>query len=111
MKVYIQIVDTRNGISQHGMIEEPVSEGLEISNALGHFGVNYGYVKWCKEIIEDDVSMLMGKITDTTKLVTVITIQVVYDQPSHLGENRSLIEAILNKMERLKGISGKMYKY
>ena len=33
------------------------------------------------------------------------------DQPSRPGENRSLIEAILNKMERLKGISGKMYKY
>ena len=32
MKVFIQIVDAKTGISQHGMIEEPVIKGKEIEN-------------------------------------------------------------------------------
>lgn len=46
MKVFVQIIDKQTGISQYGMIEESISKGFEIANALGHFGVNINTVKW-----------------------------------------------------------------
>lgn len=66
MKVYIQIVDTLTGIYQSGMIDEPVVSGKEIDNALGHFGISYGTVNW--------VNPNYGKVENTTKIVSVITI-------------------------------------
>lgn len=72
-KVYVMVVDALTGISQNGMIEEPVKEGLEISNALAHFGVNYGLVDWSKTYV-DNVKMMSGIVSDTKKAVTVIAI-------------------------------------
>ena len=44
MKVFVQVIDTRTGVYQTGMIEENVIEGKEIENALLHFGVSD--IKW-----------------------------------------------------------------
>lgn len=78
-KVYVQIIDTKTAIYQFGMIEEPVVKGKEIDNALAHFGVSYGSVNW---LYKDKVKY--GEIEGTSKIVTVVTIQVVSDQPSYL---------------------------
>ena len=77
MKVFVQVIDMIKGISQYGMIEEPVVKGKEIDNALAHFGVSYGSVNW---LYKDKVKY--GEIEGTSKIVTVVTIQVVSDQPS-----------------------------
>ena len=79
MKVFVEVIDTVSAIYQFGMIEEPVVKGKEIDNALAHFGVSYGSVNW---LYKDKVKY--GEIEGTSKIVTVVTIQVVSDQPSYL---------------------------
>ena len=56
MKVYIQIVNTLNGILQTGMIEESVVKGHEIQNALKHFGTVYGEITWNSDFTNEDVA-------------------------------------------------------
>ena len=56
MRVFVQIVDTKSGISQTGMIEEPVVKGQEIQNAIKHFGVIYGEVTWNSNFVNIDVA-------------------------------------------------------
>lgn len=73
MKVYIQVIDTRSGISQNGMIEEPVKSGFEIANALEHFGVNINTVEWLFEHSNSFIAKY-GKIKETTKVVIVTAI-------------------------------------
>lgn len=63
MKVYLQVIDTRTGVYQTGMLDEPTKEGFELRNALEHFGVNYLDVMW-----EDKH---FGKVEKTTKVVVV----------------------------------------
>lgn len=85
MKVYVQVIDTLTGIYQAGRIEEPVMKGMEISNALKHFGVFENEVEWyykntrfgpndsgekCESIISK-----FGKVEGTTKIVSVIQIE------------------------------------
>ena len=71
MKVYVMIVDTsKNGISQNGMIEESVSKGFEIANALGHFGVNINNVTWTYE--QDAVKC--GIVEGTSKIINVVCV-------------------------------------
>lgn len=70
MKVFIQVVDTKTGIYQCGMIDEPVKKGLEVQNALGHFGVDYSNIEWG---FKSDLSMI-GKVRDTTKIISIIKI-------------------------------------
>lgn len=77
MKVFVQVIDVINGISQYGKIEEPAMKGKEIENAIAHFGVSYGNVNW---LYKDKV--WYGEIEGTSKIVTVVTVQVVSDQPS-----------------------------
>lgn len=72
-KVYIQIVDILSGISQNGVIEEPVSEGLEIQNALAHFSV--GGVNWFNEYKTDTYETKCGQVVDTSKIVNVVVRQ------------------------------------
>lgn len=79
MKVFVEVIDTVSAIYQFGMIEEPVIKGKEVDNALAHFGVSYGSVNW---LYKDKVKY--GEIEGTSKIVTVVTIQVVSDQPSYL---------------------------
>ena len=79
MKVFVQIVNTLNGISQTGMIEEPVVKGQEIQNTLKHFGVVYGEVKWNSNFVNSDVAnnprLLTGYVEGGNKVVNVITLQ------------------------------------
>ena len=76
MKVFIQIIDTNTGISQYGMIEEPVIKGQEIQNALKHFGIIYGEVTWNSDFINNDVAnsprLLTGYVEGSNKVVNVI---------------------------------------
>lgn len=72
MKVFLQIIDTRNGISQHGMIEEPVQKGFEVANALEHFGVNINTIEWMYEHSKNNFRTKMGEIKDTTKIVNIV---------------------------------------
>lgn len=76
MRIFVQIVDTKSGISQHGMIEEPIQKGLEIANALGHFGVNINSVEWNYDVnhLGHSFRTMMGNVSDTTKVVSVIAI-------------------------------------
>ena len=78
MKVFVQIVNTLNGISQTGMIEEPVVKGQEIQNTLKHFGVVYGEVKWNSNFVNSDVAnnprLLTGYVEGGNKVVNVITL-------------------------------------
>lgn len=78
MKVFIQTVDTLTGISQTGMIEEPIIKGQEIQNALKHFGVVYGEVKWNSNFVNSDVAnnprLLTGYVEGGNKVVNVITL-------------------------------------
>lgn len=73
MKVFVQIIDTKTGIYQTGMIEEPVKSGLEIDNALKHFGVINGEVSWFYNK-EGDFNIKNGEISGTTKIVSVVTL-------------------------------------
>ena len=77
-KVYVLIVDTITGISQSGMIEEPVIKGQEIQNALKHFGIVYGEITWNSDFINEDVvnhpRLLTGYVDGTNKVVNVITL-------------------------------------
>lgn len=70
MKVFIQIVDVKTGVYQTGMIDEPIQKGFEIANAIGHFGININNVDW-----ETKTNLnSFGKITGTTKVVSIITL-------------------------------------
>ena len=77
-KVYVQIVDTLTGISQNGMIEEPIKEDFEIENAIRHFGVIYGEVTWNSDFINEDVAnyprLLTGCVDGANKVINVIVL-------------------------------------
>ena len=78
MRVFVQIVNTLNGISQTGMIEEPVIKGQEIENAIKHFGVIYGEVTWNSNFINEDVGnhprLLTGYIEGANKVINIIAL-------------------------------------
>lgn len=71
MKIYLQIVDTRTGIYQCGMIDEPVMKGEEVNNALGHFGISPGS---CSVEYQSNDSEIY-RVDGTTKVVSVIKMQ------------------------------------
>lgn len=71
MKVYVEIVDTKSGIFQCGMIDEPIQKGFEILNAINHFiAVRESELEWEYEI----PSAKFGRVVDTTKVISVITV-------------------------------------
>lgn len=78
MKVFVQIVNILNGISQTGMIEEPVVKGQEIENAIKHFGVIYGEVTWNSDFINEDVAnhprLLTGYVDGANKVINIIAL-------------------------------------
>jgi hypothetical protein len=74
MKVYVQVINITNGIYQQGMIDEPIKKGLEVSNALGHFGVDINTVEWTSTDATEDYESKFGAIKDTTKVVTVTSL-------------------------------------
>lgn len=70
MRVYITVIDSKTGVYQCGMIDEPAIRGVEIKNALAHFGVQY-------ELLEEKKESEFGflaKVEGTSKLVSVITL-------------------------------------
>lgn len=77
-KVYVLIVDSLTGISQTGMIEEPVKENHEIENAIKHFGVIYGEVIWNSNFVNNDVTnnprLLTGYVEGANKIINVIAL-------------------------------------
>ena len=72
MKVFVQVIDTRTGVYQTGMIEENVIEGKDIENALLHFGVSD--IKWKPVNQIENANNYFGEVTNTTKVVSVITL-------------------------------------
>ena len=73
-KVYVLIVDTRSGISQNGMIEEPIKEGFEIDNALRHFGITRGNIEWYNQTNDVNASIMSGVVSETTKVVNIVCV-------------------------------------
>ena len=78
MKIFIQVVGSRAGIHQSGMIDEPTKKGFEIPNALGHFGINQLDIDWeYKTSYENIINLpkvMTGVVKDTSKIVSVITV-------------------------------------
>lgn len=72
MKVFVQVIDTRTGVYQTGMIEENVIKGKEIENALLHFGVSD--IKWKPANQIENANNYFGEVTNTTKVVSAITL-------------------------------------
>ena len=70
-KVAVMIVDTKTGVSQFGVIEEPVENGYEVDNALRHFGVDRGHVVFESE---NNSKISIGYVEETTKVVNVVVI-------------------------------------
>lgn len=72
MKVFVQIVNCDNGIYQTGMIDEPVSEGLEIANAVRHFCDTS--IEWLSTTVVNEHTTKIGLIKGTNKIVSAIRI-------------------------------------
>lgn len=75
MKVFIQIVDTITGNCQHALIDEPIKEGFEISNAVSHL-VGHVKVDWNPEYkyrnLRNKPCTKSGIISETNKIINVI---------------------------------------
>lgn len=89
MKVFVQIIDKKLGSCQSISIDEPVQKGFEVMNAIKHLGPDTCDIEW--DINNEEYKF--GRIKETTKVITAVCIQVVSDQPSRPGENRSVIGA------------------
>ena len=74
MKIFIQVIDSRTGIYQTGMINEPVQKGFEIANALAHFGANINEIKWISEHIDENFKTKTGVIEGTTKIISIVIV-------------------------------------
>ena len=74
MKVFVQVINITNGIYQQGMIDEPIKKGLEVANALGHFGIDITTVEWTSTDATEDYESKFGAIKETTKVVTVTSL-------------------------------------
>ncbi len=75
MKVFIQVIDTKTGIYQYGMIEEPIDIKFQVLNALKHFGID------CVDWVAHEMSFLDGKceydigiICGTSKIVSIVCV-------------------------------------
>ena len=71
-KTFVQLVDIKTGSYQFEMIQEPVSNGFEVINALKHFGIDC--VKWTTSDVQELWESKFGIVEDTTKVVSVIII-------------------------------------
>ena len=74
MKVFVEVINITNGIYQQGMIDEPVKKGLEVANALGHFGIDINTVDWTSTDATENYESKFGAIKETTKVVTVTSL-------------------------------------
>lgn len=71
MKVYIQVIDRNTGIYQCGCFDEPYVGKHQLDNALAHFGVLYGNVKWG---VSYDENVYYGNVEGTSKTVLIYTL-------------------------------------
>ena len=74
MKIFVQVINVKDGIYQQGMIDEPIKKGLEVANALGHFGIDINTVEWTSTDATEDYESKFGAIIETTKIVTVTSL-------------------------------------
>ena len=74
MKIFVQVINVKDGVYQQGMIDEPIKKGLEVANALGHFGVDVNTVEWTSTDATENYESKFGAIKDTTKVVTVTSL-------------------------------------
>ena len=74
MKIFVQVINVKNGIYQQGMIDEPIKKGLEVANALGHFGIDINTVEWTSTDATEDYESKFGAVKETTKIVTVTSL-------------------------------------
>ena len=74
MKIFVQVINVKDGIYQQGMIDEPIKKGLEVANALGHFGIDINTVEWTSTDATEDYESKFGAVKDTTKIVTVTSL-------------------------------------
>ena len=74
MKVFVEVINITNGIYQQGMIDEPVKKGLEVANALEHFGIDINTIEWTSTDATEDYESKFGTIIETTKIVTVTSL-------------------------------------
>lgn len=75
MKVFVQVVDTKTGVFQSGIIEEPTIKGMEITNALTHFGIVFGETEWDTINSNSTWEARFGKVSGTSKIVNTIVIK------------------------------------
>lgn len=75
MKVFVQIVDTKTGKYEHIMIDEPVTKGNEVSNAISHL-IGKVLIEWNSDFIHEDLvntpRLMTGTICDTNKVLNVV---------------------------------------
>lgn len=74
MKIFVQVINVKDGIYQQGMIDEPIKKGLEVANALGHFGIDINTVEWTSTDATENYESKFGAIKETTKVVTVTSL-------------------------------------
>lgn len=74
MKIFVQVINVKDGIYQQGMIDEPIKKGLEVANALGHFGIDINTIEWTSTDATEDYESKFGAIKETTKIVTVTSL-------------------------------------
>lgn len=74
MKIFVQVINVKDGIYQQGMIDEPIKKGLEVANALGHFGIDINTVDWTSTDATENYESKFGAVKDTTKIVTVTSL-------------------------------------
>lgn len=75
MKVFVQIVDTKTGKYEHIMIDEPVTKGHEVDNAISHL-IGKALIEWNSDFIHKDLvntpRLMTGTICDTNKVLNVV---------------------------------------
>lgn len=74
MKIFVQVINVKDGVYQQGMIDEPIKKGLEVANALGHFGIDINTVEWTSTDATENYESKFGAIKETTKVVTVTSL-------------------------------------
>lgn len=73
MKVYLQVIDTKTGIYQCGMIDEPVKKDFEVENAVRHFGITGSSISW---VIDHKNGCVVkhGIVEGTSKIINLVAI-------------------------------------
>lgn len=75
MKVFVQVINVKDGVYQQGMIDEPVVKGHEVSNAISHL-IGKVLIEWNSDFIHEDLvntpRLLTGTVCDTNKVLNVV---------------------------------------